>query len=109
MARIIKGSIRRTEPDEDDMKDGITFDRLGRMQYHPDFHPNHRKPITLGEKIYIAKYYDSDGMRSVGFALGRTESTIAHQASLMRMSGEWDRLRAMSEEAWLTAIGEEAI
>lgn len=73
MARVLNGSIRRTTPDEDDMRDGITFDKLGRMEYHPDFHPNHGKPITLSEKIYIAKFYDTDGMRLVSFALAHGE------------------------------------
>lgn len=100
----LNGSIRRTEPDEDDIKDGITFDEYGRMEYHPDFHPNHKKPVTLEEKIYIAKYMNIDGARTVGFALGRTEKSIAQIKSLLIRTGEYKRFAQMSPEEWLSLL-----
>ncbi|MGG1638281.1 hypothetical protein [Paenibacillus sp. NRS-1760] len=96
----LKGSIRRLVPDEDDKKDGITFDAQGRMMYHPEFHHNHSKKISTDEKIYIAKYVDIDGSRKVGFALGRTEHTIANTRALLNRSGDLQRFKMISEDEW---------
>ena len=92
--------MRRTEPTEDDIKDGITFDKQGRMDYHPEFHTTHGDPITPEEKIYIAKYYDVDDARTLGFALGKTEKSVMSYASKMRKSGEWDYYRSLTDEEW---------
>lgn len=100
----LNGSIRRTEPDEDDKRDGITFDEQGRMNFHPEFHPNHGKPITLDEKIYIAKYVDIDGSRNVGFALGRTETTIANTKSKMNRNGELQYYRSLTDDEWISML-----
>lgn len=60
---MAKGSDLRRQPDEDDRKDGITFDKMGRMQYNPIFHTNHGKPFTVSDLIYLCKYYGVDGAR----------------------------------------------
>ncbi len=31
----------------------VTYDAYGRMQYHPDFHPNHGKPWKTTEQKYL--------------------------------------------------------
>lgn len=105
-----RGGMRRTVPTAEDIQDGITFDAQGRMNYHPEFHPNHRKKMTMDEKIYLAKYYPLiDNARTVAFALGRTEHTIMHITSKLRKTGELDRLRAMSDDEWLEAIEREKV
>jgi hypothetical protein len=73
------------------------------MVLHPDFHPNHGTPVSLSERIYIVKYYESDGPRSIGFALGRTETSIMQLVSTMRKNGDWDLYQGLSDEEW-TAI-----
>ncbi|MBW7475925.1 hypothetical protein K0T92_14360 [Paenibacillus oenotherae] len=106
----LKGELRRNVPDEGDKLDGITFDKLGRMKYHPEFHFNHGKPFTLDEKIYLTKYYELDGPRAIGFALGRTEHTVMNIVCNMRKSGEWKRYASLSDDEWLSITeGAEAV
>lgn len=92
---------RRTIPDEQDQIDGITFDKLGRMNYHPDFHTNHRTPFTLDELIYMCKFYEIDGPRTVSFAIGRTEHTIMSKVSDLRKQGQYQIYKNMSDDDWI--------
>jgi hypothetical protein len=98
MARFEKQ--RRTEPDEDDQKDGIKFDKLGRMKYNPDFHPNHGKPFTLDDLIYMCKFYEIDGPRKIAFALGKTEHTVMSKRSDLRKAGTFEQYKNISDEEW---------
>lgn len=56
--------------------EGFTYDNLGRIKYHPEFHENHGKPFTEEELCYLCKFYGFDGRRSVSFALGRPEGPV---------------------------------
>lgn len=75
-------------PSEDDVKDGITYDKLGRMQYHPDFHPNHGKPFTDEDKEYLCMFYETDNVRSLSFALGKTEHTLRVKYNDLKQKGK---------------------
>ena len=68
-----------------------TFDRFGRMQFHPDFHPNHGKPWKTGEEQYLIDYYGKLGPEQVSLELGRTIHTVMQYARKLRRSG---RLRS---------------
>lgn len=81
---------RKYELTQADIEDGIQFDILGRMKYNPSYHENHGKPFTIEELEYMCKYYEIDGFRSMGFALGRTEHTIASKVSDLRKSGMFE-------------------
>lgn len=59
--------------------DGIRYDGVGRMKYHPEFHDNVRKRFTEEELCYLCKFYKHDGRRSVSFALGRPEGAIQNK------------------------------
>lgn len=103
MAR--KYQKRRAGLDEaDDIKDGIVYDRFGRMEYHPKFHPNHKKPFTLDEAIYLCKFYDFEGTRNMAFALGRTEKSLIAKVNELRKSGEFQKYRDLSLGEWEEAI-----
>ncbi|QOI95755.1 hypothetical protein [Aeromonas salmonicida] len=39
----------------------VTYDVFGRMQYHPDFHPNHGSPWKTTEQKYLIERYVLDG------------------------------------------------
>ena len=71
---LMPRKIRELTPEE--IREGIEYDNFGRIKFHPDYHFNHKKPFTDEELEYICKYYDTDGPRAIGFALGRTEMTI---------------------------------
>lgn len=90
---------------EDDLADGITYDNLGRMRYHPEFHPNHKKPFTIDEMIYVSKFHGIDSPRTLSFALGRTEYTIANLITVLRKSGLYETYRNMPYEKWEALVG----
>lgn len=66
----------------------IKYDRKGRMLYNPEFHPNHRKPFTKDDLIYLCKFYEFAGTREMSFALGKTEKTVANKVADLRNSGD---------------------
>jgi len=72
------------------LEEGITYDRSGRMEYHPDFHPNHQIPLTDEELEYLCKFYEVDPTRTIAFALGRTEHALRSKVNSLRRSGLYD-------------------
>ncbi|MEJ8546601.1 DNA-entry nuclease [Brevibacillus borstelensis] len=68
-------------------EDGLRYDSMGRIQYHPDFHFSHRKPFTEEELEYLCRFYEVDDSRTISFALGRTESTIMSKVSDLKKQG----------------------
>jgi hypothetical protein len=96
--------MRRGLPIEESSQDGITFDKLGRMEYHPEFHPNHGKPFTLDEIIYICKFHGIDEVRTISYAVGKTEHAIATLISRLRREGLYDLYKAMSYEHWARIV-----
>ncbi|BBI32459.1 DNA-entry nuclease [Cohnella abietis] len=95
---------RRKVLDENDRMDGITFDKLGRMNYHPDFHTNHKSRMSLDEIIYMCKYYEIDGPRTISFAIGRTEHTVMSKVYLLRKAGNFEKYKFMTDDEWLELI-----
>ncbi|TKH40310.1 DNA-entry nuclease [Paenibacillus polymyxa] len=77
--------------------DGITYDKLGRMQYHPDFHPNHHKPFSREELIYLCKYWGVDDRRTMSYALGRTECTLSSKVTNLKKSGKFNYYKSLEE------------
>lgn len=73
---------------KEDLEAGLTFDSVGRMDFHPDYHPNNGKPYTAEEYEYICKFSDFDGLRSVSYALGRTEKSIAVRLQMIKRDGK---------------------
>lgn len=65
----------------------VTYDAYGRMQYHPDFHPNHGLPWKTTEQTYLIERYELDGPEQVSFALGRTIHTVMAKAWELRKLG----------------------
>lgn len=68
-------------------EDGLTYDSMGRIQYHPDFHFSHRKPFTEEELEYLCRFYEVDDSRTMAFALGRTEATVVAKVSELKKRG----------------------
>lgn len=65
----------------------ITYDRLGRMQYHPDFHANQKLPWTTVDERYLVDNYEKLGPEEVSFALERTITTVMTRAYILRKKG----------------------
>lgn len=88
--------MKRRYLTEDDIKDGITYDKVWRMNYHPEFHPNHKQPFDEEELEYISKFYQTDGALAISLALGRTEGTIKNKYSELSRSGKLDYYRSLN-------------
>lgn len=72
------------------MNDTIKYDKFGRMLYNKNFHPRHGKAFTEEELEYLCKFYDIDDVKSISFALGRTENTIKFKVSKFKKSGKFE-------------------
>ncbi|GIP14374.1 hypothetical protein J40TS1_00160 [Paenibacillus montaniterrae] len=72
---------------EQDLIDGIQYDKQGRMVAHPDFHPNHGKPFSVDDLEYLCMFYETDNVRSLSYALGKSEHVIAVKYSRLKQEG----------------------
>lgn len=81
------------------MKEKLEFDKCGRLKYHKEFHFSHRKPFTESDKEYICKYHDFDDLRTLSFAIGKTETAIATLISKLKKSGKF-RYYQKSNKYW---------
>lgn len=66
----------------------ITYDRQGRMNYHPDYHGKQGKAWTTGDENFLIENYATLGPEEVSFALERTIHTVATRASMLRKAGK---------------------
>ncbi|MFQ2833197.1 hypothetical protein ACK3YH_20670 [Aeromonas caviae] len=66
----------------------VTYDRYGRMNYHPDYHANHKKPWTSEDAQYLIENYDKVGPEEVSFTLERTIHTVMTYACSLRKNGK---------------------
>ncbi|MFW8589869.1 hypothetical protein ACOI22_03605 [Glaciecola sp. 2405UD65-10] len=64
-----------------------TFDKLGRLNFHPDLHANQGKPWTNYDQNYLADNYYIDGPECVSLALERTIRSIMVKANELRKIG----------------------
>lgn len=65
----------------------VTYDRYGRMKYHPDFHAKQKEPWTTADEKYLIENYESLGPERVSLALERTISTVMTRAYKLRKAG----------------------
>jgi hypothetical protein len=86
----------------------VTYDRFGRMNFHPDFHGKQGTPWTTTEEKYLIERYHLDGPESVSLSLERTIHTVMTRAYELRKAGRMvkpakrvytKRSRAMVEAA----------
>lgn len=72
-------------PDE-----GIEYDQFGRLLYHPEFHTNQGQPFTTEDLVYLCKFYEVDGYKSVSLALGRTEKSVKQKVENLKKYNQFD-------------------
>ncbi|ENP0827167.1 TPA: hypothetical protein ACVU5Q_003653 [Vibrio parahaemolyticus] len=85
----------------------VTYDAYGRMQYHPDFHPNHGKPWKTTEQKYLIDRYVLDGPEQVSFALGRTIHTVMEKAWELRKLGLMPKPTSLTRHRRIQRLKEE--
>jgi hypothetical protein len=66
---------------------GVTYDRYGRMNYHPDFHGKQKMPWTTGDQKFLIENYEKQGPEQVSLALERTIHTVMTRAYELRKKG----------------------
>lgn len=64
-----------------------TYDAYGRMNYHPEYHPNNGKPWTTTDVKYLIEYYEKIGPEQVGLDIGRTIHAVMTRAYELRKKG----------------------
>ena len=65
----------------------VTYDKYGRMNYHPDYHQNHGKPWKTTEQKYLIDNYVSMGPEQISLALERTIHVVMQKACELRKKG----------------------
>ncbi len=65
----------------------VTYDRYGRMNYHPDYHGRQGMPWTNQEQTFLIENYESMGPEQVSLALERTIHTVMTRAYELRKRG----------------------
>lgn len=65
----------------------VTYDRYGRMNFHPDFHCKQGTPWTTTDEKYLIEHYHSDGPEQVSLSLERTIHTVMTRAYELRKAG----------------------
>lgn len=74
----------------------VQYDRWGRMQYHPEFHPNQGKRYTVKELAYLCKYYIPGNVKTLALDLGRTEHSVRQYVNELRRKGLFDHYKYMN-------------
>ena len=65
----------------------ITYDKWGRMNYHPEFHAKQKTPWTTADQKYLIENYEAMGPEKMSLALERTIHTVQHRAYELRKKG----------------------
>ena len=65
----------------------VTYDRYGRMNYHPELHTNQGKPWLTTDEKFLIECYEKLGPDEVALVLGRTIHTVMNRAYELRKKG----------------------
>lgn len=71
----------------------VTYDKYGRMNYHPDFHARQNTPWTTSDEKFLIENYASLGPEQISFALERTIHTVMTRAYRLRKQGLMPKLK----------------
>lgn len=65
----------------------VTYDKWGRMNFHPDYHGKQKTPWTTSDEKYLIENYEAAGPEQVSLALERTIHTVMTRAYELRKVG----------------------
>lgn len=65
----------------------VTYDKVGRMNYHPELHCKHRTPWLVEDQKYLIENYESMGPEEISLVLERTPNTIMKRVGELREQG----------------------
>lgn len=69
----------------------LSYDKWGRLQYHPDIHVNHGMPWLASDNQYLIEHYNTAGPEEMSIELGRTIHTIMQRVCELRKQGLMDK------------------
>lgn len=72
----------------------VTYDKYGRMNYHPEFHGKQKLPWTTTDQRFLIDNYESMGPEATSLALERTIHTVMTRAYKLRKSGAMPKASA---------------
>ena len=65
----------------------VTFDRYGRMNYHPAYHGKQGTPWSTQDQKFLVDNYETFGPEKISLALERTIHTVMTRAYELRKKG----------------------
>jgi len=65
----------------------VTYDRYGRMNYHPDYHVKQNTPWTNIDQQYLIDNYETLGPEQISLSLERTIHTVMTRVYELRKKG----------------------
>lgn len=78
----------------------VTYDKWGRMQYHPDFHFRHGQLYTPRELAFLVQNYRPGHVKDLQMVVGRTEHCIRSKIAYLRKTKQFDRYMKMDIGEW---------
>jgi hypothetical protein len=82
---------------KEDIDEGLRFDSEGRMLYHQEYHPNFGKRYTEEELEFLCKFWHCDDIRSISFALGKPETSVATKVSDLKKAGKFEYYKQLNK------------
>jgi hypothetical protein len=65
----------------------VTYDAIGRMNWHPDIHVPKGTPWSTIDEQYLIENYPTMGAEKVGLKLRRTSNNVISRVSRLRKQG----------------------
>lgn len=79
-----------TARDGKEIEKRVTYDHLGRMNYHPFYHSRTGKAFTASEIEYLCKYWEVDSPELLSLALERTEKSLYSKVKRLKKNGLYE-------------------
>lgn len=86
-----KAELENTMPSTKTDSIPVTYDRYGRMNYHPEFHGKQGEPWTTTDEKYLIENYEILGPEQVSLAMERTIHTVMTRAYELRKAGRMSK------------------
>lgn len=81
----------------DEVAEVFEYDVRGRLKYHPELHPNHKKPWSEEDIEYLCKYAEVDTLDNISLALGRTCQIVVYKLRTLRRDGKYDYYKTLNK------------
>lgn len=83
----------------------VTYDRYGRMNYHPEFHGKQKQPWSTTDQKFLIENYDRLGPEQVSLELERTIHTVMTRAYELRKKGLMPRPKKPTWHRRMRSVG----